>query len=411
MAPSEDSLPEEGLSLWLTDWKVPVGMSWTGRRLIACIGRSAAGHLDFHVHPDGQAVKVWMLNVHPGFQRRGLAGVLMDALYAAYPTAWINHGARSPDGARWWNSYRDPAPHRNVHNRPPAEWAAYFDAVEVASEKAQIAHLNQYYGLNGHRDAVYRYGERVDQEADHYTALYQEAPAVRLDPAAQPLHGATRLFLPPSVHAYVHDASQDPAGRAATLLEHLGHGNLPRATYWNTTARAAFEDAHHEELFQDTPPARPATHVVFTLRPLAGRALPAYTALATSVDFTGTGDLAVEIDGLSWRQAHHPHLTHTAALSPAVQAAIAPYSWRHASTAYRARYDEAGFLRTPDPTPATSPQPYAERAAEISAMADRLMQQLASRASKPGPKPAPKPDGAQQQTPPPAPRPTQQPGR
>ncbi|MFG3207349.1 hypothetical protein [Streptomyces sp. NPDC048192] len=51
----KDSLPEEGLSLWLTDWKISVGMSWAGRRLIACVGRSAAGHLDFHVHPDGQA--------------------------------------------------------------------------------------------------------------------------------------------------------------------------------------------------------------------------------------------------------------------------------------------------------------------------------------------------------------------
>ncbi|MFG3207350.1 hypothetical protein [Streptomyces sp. NPDC048192] len=354
-----------------------------------------------------------MLNIHPEFQRRGLAGVLMDALYAAYPAAWINHGARSPDGARWWNSYRDPAPHRNVHNRPPAEWAAYFDAVEVASEKAQIAHLNRFYGLHGHRDAVYRYDERVDQEADHYSALYQEARAVRLDPAAQPLHGATRLFLPPGLHAYVHDQSQDALGRATALLDHLGHGNLPRAAYWNTTTTAAFEDAHHEELFQDTPPARPATHVVFTVRPQAGTALPAYDALATSVDFTGTGDLAVEITGLSWRQAHQPHLTHTAGFSPALQAAIAPYSWRHASTAYRSRYDEAGFLRTPHPSPAAREPPYADRAAEISAMADRLLHQLALRTptAKPPPTPAPKPGGAQQQTPPPPPRPQHGPGR
>jgi GNAT superfamily N-acetyltransferase len=129
----EGGLPDEGLSLWLTDYRMDVGEPWEGRRLVALVGRSAAGSLDFHVHPDGQALRVWMLEVYPGFQRRGLASVLMDALYAAYPTAWINHGTRSRDGARWWNSYREPDPRRNIHNRPPGEWAAYFDAVEVAA--------------------------------------------------------------------------------------------------------------------------------------------------------------------------------------------------------------------------------------------------------------------------------------
>lgn len=55
------------------------------------------------------------------------------------------------------------------------------------------------------------------------------------------MYGATRLFLPPGLHAYVHDDGQDAAGRAT----HLGHGNLPRRTYWNATRQAAFADAHH----------------------------------------------------------------------------------------------------------------------------------------------------------------------
>ncbi|WP_107462819.1 GNAT family N-acetyltransferase [Streptomyces sp. 2231.1] len=64
--------------------------------MVALVGRRAAGSLDFHVRPDGQVLWVWMLEVYPGFQQRGLASVLMDALYAAYPTAWINHGTRTP---------------------------------------------------------------------------------------------------------------------------------------------------------------------------------------------------------------------------------------------------------------------------------------------------------------------------
>lgn len=379
MPVGEDGLPDEGLSLWLTDFKIAVGESWPGRRLVALVGQAVGGHLDFHVHPDGRAVKVWMLEVRPGFQRRGLASVLMDALYAAYPEAWINHGARSKEGAWWWNSYRDPDPRRNVHNRPPAEWASYFDALDVASEKAQNAHQNHRYGLDGHRDAVYRYGERLEQDADRYTSVFRPLPAVRLDPAAQPLHGAARLFLPPGLHSYIHDGSQDAAGRAAALLEHLGHGNLPRQTYWNTTWQAAFADAYHEEVFQDAVPARPVTHVVFSLRPLGGVELPAHTALAASVGFTGPGDLAVQVAQMSWRRPEQPHRTHTAVFTPAVEAAIAPYSWQHASAAYRGRYDEAGFLRLPAEAPAKGPLPYTDRAAEIRAVAERLLQEQASR--------------------------------
>ncbi|MGV9290724.1 hypothetical protein [Streptomyces sp. NPDC003719] len=125
----------------------------------------------------------------PGFRRRGVGSLLMDTLYEAYPAAWINHGARSREGTWWWNSYREPDPQRNVHNRPPAEWAVYFDAVEVAADKAQNAHLNAFYDLDGHRSDVYRYGERLGQEADDYTRFHRPARAAGMDPARQQLHG------------------------------------------------------------------------------------------------------------------------------------------------------------------------------------------------------------------------------
>lgn len=389
MAADAESLPEEGLALWLTEEKVSPREPWLGRHLVATVGGSVAGQLDYFLHPDGQAVKVSMLRVHPDFQRRGLAGVMMDALYAAYSTAWINHGWRTKDGAQWWNGYREPAPHRNVHNRPPAEWAKYFDAVDVASDRAHNAHQNNHYGLDGHRGALYRYGERLETEAALHVAAFRPVAPTHVDPGSQPLHGAARVALPPVVHEYVHDRNQDSRARATALLEHLGHGNLPRAAYWNTTRHAAFADAHHEHLFDRRPPGPPLTHVVFTLAPL--QALPPSTAqaMATSLRVEHPGDVAVGVTELAWRQADRPHLTHQAGFAHAVQAAIAPVSARQASASYRARYDEEGFLRA---TARSGARPFADRAAQIQAMAERLFGGRTARAATPRhPSAAPQP--------------------
>ncbi|RNG28315.1 hypothetical protein [Streptomyces botrytidirepellens] len=155
----------EGVSLWLTDWKIEGGGAWSGRRVMALVGGSYAGRLDVYVHPDGQAVDVAGLEVEPDYQKRHLASVMMDALYAAYPTAWINHGRRDPPGTVWWDRYTDPAPERNVHNRPPAEWAYYFDPLIIVNQKDANAYQNRYHGVNGHQDEVYRYGESMEDEA------------------------------------------------------------------------------------------------------------------------------------------------------------------------------------------------------------------------------------------------------
>ncbi|MFI8186718.1 hypothetical protein ACIF70_40485 [Actinacidiphila glaucinigra] len=60
------------------------------------VDRAYAGRLDVFVHPDGQAVSVVMLDVDEDFRRRNLGAVMMDALYASYPMAWIDHGGRTP---------------------------------------------------------------------------------------------------------------------------------------------------------------------------------------------------------------------------------------------------------------------------------------------------------------------------
>lgn len=226
------------MSLWLTDYKIASGGAWSGRRVLVLVGGEAAGHLDFLVHPDGRAVSVWGLEVYPEYRRRNLASVMMDAMYAAYPTAWVNHGGRLRAGALWWDGYSDPASERNVHNRPPSEWAEYFSSVEVAACKAQNAYMNRNLGVDGHREAEYRYGQRWEEEARQYAAFYREARVQGPDPAVDELFAGLRLALPPGMHRLVHNSALPTEDRAGILLNHVGHGNLPADQAWNTTERA-----------------------------------------------------------------------------------------------------------------------------------------------------------------------------
>ncbi|MFF1482246.1 hypothetical protein ACFVYD_32635 [Streptomyces sp. NPDC058301] len=341
-AGAQARLDGSGLSLWLTDWKIAAG-SWRNRRVIALDGgRFAAGNLDFEVHPSGRALSVSMVSVDPGYARRGIASVLMDALDAAYPAAWINHGRRTASGALWWNGYRDPAPQRNIHNRPPAEWAEYFDARQVAANKARNAVFNGHLGLDGHRGAEYRYGERLEEEAEHWAPAFRPAASPPdVDPTVQGLYGSALLFLRPGLHRYVHDSSRDGAGRAAALLEYVGHGNLPHEHVpWSTTARAAFDDAAQLEMFQDVPSARPVTHVVFELRPLP--ADQPHVASASFVEFCGPADVPVEVASMAWRSPERPWTVHTARFPAPPAAALAPLAPSDTSAAYRARYDARG---------------------------------------------------------------------
>ncbi|MFF8104520.1 hypothetical protein ACF07S_33415 [Streptomyces sp. NPDC016640] len=141
----------------------------------------------------------------------------------------------------------------------------------------------------------------------------------------------------------------------------------------------------------------PGTHVVFTLRPLQAPAASEAHALATSVKFRDPGDHAVEVAGVSWRQADRPYLTHAATFTPAVEAAIAPGSAQSASRDYQRRYDAEGFLR---PAARTGALPFSHRAAQIQAMAGRLLRGRTSRAQTPGPEPsAARPSAPQPQPP------------
>ncbi|WP_143674981.1 hypothetical protein [Streptomyces sp. ScaeMP-e48] len=367
-------LGNAGTALWLTGWQTDAVPGWTSRRVLAMVGGVQAGRLDFVVHPDGQALSVWMLEVEPGFQRRNLASVMMDALYAAHPTAWIDHGGRTEDGARWWDRYVEPAPERNMHNRPPEEWAQYFEAPVVMAQRARNAYQNRINGLDGHSAAEYRYGERLEVVGAQWASAYRLALARGLDPAAGELHGGLRLVLPPALQQVMFDEQRDGAERTERLLDHIGYGSLPSAAGWHTTLRAAFEDMAQEQVF-DTAPVDEVMHVVFWVRVAAGREVPRHDARATWVSFPDSPGIEVELTGMAWRSPQTPWAMHSAEFDRPVNAAIAPAYWQDASEQYTARYDEIGELRPGQRRRrAEAGEPFAGREADIAAMAAKLQE-------------------------------------
>ena len=367
----------EGLVLRLADWKGEAQHRWPGRLVIGVVEANAVGGIAFHVHPDGRALEISLVDVAEELQARGLASVLMDAVYAAYPHAWINHGLRTPEGARWWDRYRDPAPERNIHNRPPGEWSAYFDAVDVARDRTHNAYLNREHGLHGHSDAEYRYGQRLEQEFGAHAPDYVTGPDIaRVDPTLQDLYAGALVYLPAELHRFVHDGTRPPAERARALLDHVGHGNLPRATdswtgSWNTSAKAAFDDVRTAQWFQDVPSPTPATHLVHHVLPLQAGAEgpPPYTARDTYLQYTDHADISVALAGMSWRSGIDLRTVHSLVFDPAVRAAVPPDSPKYASAGYRARYDERGMLRPEGGSGAT----LEDRAGEIRAWAEQVI--------------------------------------
>ncbi|MEU8779540.1 hypothetical protein [Streptomyces sp. NPDC048606] len=368
--------------------------------------------MKFHAHPQGAAVEVSMLEVLDGFRGRGLASLLVDTVYEAYPDAWINHGVRTVDGAYWWDRYRDPAPERNIHNRPPGEWAAFFMASRVAADKSRNASWNRHFGLDGHGTAEYRYRQRLETEfIGHDQSFRRREDMPVIDPAVEPLHVGHLVYLPPGLHRYVHDSRHPAERRAHALLDHVGHGNLPRPEdhtgWWNTSPGAALDDALHRELAAGgRGPGLPATQLAFHARPLSEGEVPEYESAGSYLEYIDGGDVQVELAGLSWRRISAPWILHSVVFDPPVEAAVPPLYPEAASETYVERYDEAGARRAPL-TPWE--QLITERAEELRTVADRLLDGVAARAATAPPRPsvrgpAPDQDPRQPQSTP-APRP------
>ncbi|WP_327411192.1 hypothetical protein OG458_42415 (plasmid) [Streptomyces sp. NBC_01281] len=390
MAGAQARLDEDGVALWLTDWRAAVAGTWTPRRIMALVGGQMAGRLDFTVHPDGRAVTVWGLEVEPQFQGRRLASVMVDALYAAHPAAWVSHRWRSEAGARWWDQYTDPAPERNIHNRPPSEWAAYFNALDVAAQRTRNAYQNKMLGLGGRKEAEYRYGERLEEEALEWAPVFRE-PAVRgPDPRTRELYGGLSVVLPPALHRLIHSGQLGGAQRAELLLNHVGYGNLPHSAGWNVARAAAFEDLAHERAL-GLAHGGDATHLVFRVRLAAGQDVPSHDLRATWLTFVRSPGIEVMLTGLSWRSPQTPWVTHETGFAPPLDAAIAPERSHLAGERYTSRFDELGELRPGQgPRALDSDRPFAGREAEIAALAAHIMDGVRQRAAlAPGPPAAP----------------------
>ncbi|MFJ2627671.1 GNAT family N-acetyltransferase [Streptomyces sp. NPDC087532] len=398
------------------DWKGQPEHRWPGRHVIAVRNGRAIGNIDFYAHPDALALEISLLFVYPEFQGRGVATMMMNAVYEAYPDAWINHGRRTPDGAHWWNRYREPAPGRNIHNRPPQEWAAFFAASRVGADRQRNADWNSEYGLLGNRKAEYRYGQRLEEEFQRYDSVYVSRPDIpALDPARQDLYAGQLVYLPPGLHQYVHRPDRPAADRAHALLSHIRHGNLPRNTdftgFWNTDPRTAFDDVIQQELFLDSSSPRSATHVIYQGLPHNSDEEPQYKSTAEYVEYTDPADIGINLTGMRWRSSTRQDMVHEALFDRPVAAAIAPEHPRAATARYRALYDETGELRTAG---AVTTAAVETPAARIRALTQRLLEDSADRLRsigeqqdvRPSPARPPKPGPAQeprQPSPPPAP--------
>jgi hypothetical protein len=122
------------------------------------LGGRHVGSLHFQQSDDGRAAYVTNLESHA--HGKGVASGMMDDLYshAHRNGMWINHGQRTDDGLRWWNSYHEPHPEHNVHETWPDEglpanhahpamrpWREYWSPHEVAADM----HINAEYDREG----------------------------------------------------------------------------------------------------------------------------------------------------------------------------------------------------------------------------------------------------------------------
>ena len=72
--------------------------------LYAYLDQAPASDLSFWCRAGCTASKR-NIDVNPACQRRGVASALYDTVRAEHPDVLVDHGARWPDGERWWLAY------------------------------------------------------------------------------------------------------------------------------------------------------------------------------------------------------------------------------------------------------------------------------------------------------------------
>lgn len=180
--------------------------------------------IKYHDDPHkATALKVHMLR---GGGVKGAASAVMDHLYSTYPNAKINHGYRTDEGLNWWNSYDDPAPHRNVHNLHPSEWEHHFDRKDVGEDILKNEDNDPGHHTNEHN---------VDW-------AYEDDAKTREPEGHEQLHHGMSVHLPSTDHRIVHDLGLSTEERAHHLLNVIGRGNMPEFD-WHTSGSSADQAA------------------------------------------------------------------------------------------------------------------------------------------------------------------------
>lgn len=241
---------------------------WHTERITGFHEGNPVASIDYHVHPQGHALKVDKMD---SFARgRGHASALMDDLLAAHPHALINMGHYTPDGSAWRAQYHHPEPERDIHHLAdqPHLWDQHFDPHEVDTDMQRNRQTNRHHGrpdqhlppideadedefeaggltCDGPCTRCQEIQHRKDhppvEEPEEEAARPQPVPEVH-DPKVTGWHADHRIKLNAEDTAFVHDRRNPTSERAQRLLQAIGPANLP--TQWHPSAQ---ESARHRD--------------------------------------------------------------------------------------------------------------------------------------------------------------------
>ncbi len=245
------------------------------------------------------------MHYNPRGEGKGVASAMMDHLYTKHPNALINHGYRTGEGIKWWNSYNEPNPAQNVHNLQPHAWKHLWDPEDVSSD------------INANED---KDPGHHSNEHDVDWALHGSAPEPH--PAEDTLHHGLAVHLSPSDHRMVHDPSIPTHERAQRLLDVVGRGNMPDFN-WHPgpigATHAQNQAAHETPIVAPDSFGSPGrTHVVVHALPMHEDQTEdyEYDHGNNTIDFPSSPHgRKMELHGLSWNtpggpSSHHNFLQH-----------------------------------------------------------------------------------------------------
>lgn len=197
---------------------------WSHKILYGKVKGQLAGHIVYSENPHGTAISVGKMETRDKQRGKGVASAMQDALAEEHPTHWINHGSRTGPGRAWWDSYEDPAEHRNIHNHPQEHWADDFDIGREHDDPKRVFGDNERPAPPGGK----KYADMKDEEG-------YMAGVVRW-------HGAEGA----QDHEIVHNRDHDDDTRSDILLNAAQRQNSLQHGQWHDDHYSALE--HADEL-------------------------------------------------------------------------------------------------------------------------------------------------------------------